>query len=168
MMQDLADARRRWYDRNEKAQDAGSSVVLPLDEEIQYIAERELATAVSQTRAQAGSIVVQDPNSGALLAVANWPPFNPNAVAESPPEARINRAIGALYEPGSTFKLVALAAALEEGIARPEEVIDCQMGAIYIAGHRIRDHKPFGLLSLTEVLRSEERRVGKEGRWRMS
>jgi len=151
-MQVLADARRRWFDRTEKAPDAGSSVVLTLDEEIQYIAERELATAVSQTRAQAGSIVVQDPNSGALLAVANWPPFNPNAVAESPAEARINRAIGALYEPGSTFKLVALAAALEEGIARPEEVIDCQMGAIYIAGHRIRDHKPFGLLSLTEVL----------------
>ena len=151
-MQVVADARRRWFDRTEKAPDAGSSVVLTLDEEIQYIAERELATAVSQTRAQAGSIVVQDPNSGALLAVANWPPFNPNAVAESPPEARINRAIGALYEPGSTFKLVALAAALEEGIARPEEVIDCQMGAIYIAGHRIRDHKPFGLLSLTEVL----------------
>ena len=151
-MQVVADARRHWFDRTEKAPDAGSSVVLTLDEEIQYIAERELATAVSQTRAQAGSIVVQDPNSGALLAVANWPPFNPNAVAESPAEARINRAIGALYEPGSTFKLVALAAALEEGIARPEEVIDCQMGAIYIAGHRIRDHKPFGLLSLTEVL----------------
>jgi len=151
-MQVVADARRHWFDRTEKAPDAGSSVVLTLDEEIQYIAERELATAVSQTRAQAGSIVVQDPNSGALLAVANWPPFNPNAVAESSPEARINRAIGALYEPGSTFKLVALAAALEEGIARPEEVIDCQMGAIYIAGHRIRDHKAFGLLSLTEVL----------------
>jgi len=151
-MQVVADARRHWFDRTEKAPDAGSSVVLTLDEEIQYIAERELATAVSQSHAQAGSIVVQDPNSGALLAVANWPPFNPNAVAESPAEARINRAIGALYEPGSTFKLVALAAALEEGIARPEEVIDCQMGAIYIAGHRIRDHKPFGLLSLTEVL----------------
>lgn len=148
----LADARRRWFDSTEKAADAGSSVVLTLDEEIQYIAERELAAAVSQTGAQAGSILVQDPNSGALLAVANWPPFNPNATADSPPESRINRAIGVLYEPGSTFKLVTLAAALEEGIARPEEVIDCQMGAIYIAGHRIRDHKAFGLLSLTEVL----------------
>src|SRR3989442_5099200 len=98
-MQVVADGRRRWFDRTEKAPDAGSSVVLTLDEEIQYVAERELATAVSQTRAQAGSIVVQDPNSGALLAVANWPPFNPNAVAESPAEAPLNPPIRSPYEP---------------------------------------------------------------------
>ncbi len=148
----LADARRRWYDRNEKAADAGAGVVLTLDEKIQYIAEKELAAAVHETRAAAGTILVQDPNSGALLAVANWPPFNPNAPAESPADARMDRAIGALFEPGSTFKIVTLGAALEEGITRPEEVIDCQMGAIYIAGHRIRDHKPFGLLSVAQVV----------------
>ncbi len=148
----LADARRRWYDRNEKAPDAGSSVVLTLDEKIQFIAEKELAAAIRETRAQSGTIVVQDPTSGELLAVANWPPFNPNAVANSTAEARIDRAIGALYEPGSIFKIITIAAALEEGITRPEEVIDCQMGAIYINGHRIRDHKPFGLLSVAQIL----------------
>jgi cell division protein FtsI (penicillin-binding protein 3) len=96
--------------------------------------------------------VVQDPDSGALLAVANWPRFNPNSPAESSPEARMDRAIGALYEPGSTFKIFTLAAALEEGLTRPDEVVDCQRGAIYLAGHRIRDHKPFGLLTVSEVV----------------
>ncbi|MBI1749179.1 MAG: PASTA domain-containing protein [Acidobacteria bacterium] len=148
----LADARRRWYDRSEQAADAGASVVLTLDEKIQYIAEKELAAAVEKTHAQAGSVVVQDPNTGELLAVANWPTFNPNLPGDFPAEAHMNRAIAATYEPGSTFKIVAVAAALEEGITRPDEVIDCQMGAIYIAGHRIRDHKPFGLLTVSQVI----------------
>jgi cell division protein FtsI (penicillin-binding protein 3) len=148
----LADARRRWYDRNEKAADAGSSVVLTLDEKIQYIVEKELAAAIHETRAMAGTILVEDPNTGEVLAMANWPTFNPNAAGDSPADARMNRAIGALYEPGSTFKIVTVAAALEEGITRPQEVVDCQMGAIYIANHRIRDHKPFGLLSVAQVL----------------
>lgn len=148
----LTDARRRWYDRDEAKADAGASAVLTLDENIQYIAEKELAAAVHETRAQAGTVIVQDPNSGELLAVANWPPFNPNAPGDSLAEARMDRAIGALYEPGSTFKIVILAAALEEGITRPDEVVDCEMGAIYINGHRIRDHKPFGLLSISQVV----------------
>jgi len=148
----LADARRRWYDRNEKAADAGSSVVLTLDEKIQYIVEKELAAAIHETRAMAGTILVEDPNTGEVLAMANWPTFNPNAAGDSPADARMNRAIGALYEPGSTFKIVTVAGALEEGITRPQEIVDCQMGAIYIANHRIRDHKPFGLLSVAQVL----------------
>jgi cell division protein FtsI (penicillin-binding protein 3) len=148
----LADARRRWYDRSETASDAGASVVLTIDEKLQYIAEKELERAIRETNAKAGSILIQDPNTGELLAVANWPKFNPNAPGQSPAEHRMNRAVVALYEPGSTFKIVTVAAAIEEGLTRPEEVIDCQMGAIYIAGHRIRDHKPFGLLNVTQVM----------------
>ena len=148
----LADARRRWYDSNEKAPDAGANVVLTLDERIQYIAEKELAAAIRETHAQAGTVLVEDPNSGELLAMANWPTFNPNAAGESSADARMNRAIGALYEPGSTFKIITVGGALEERITRPDEVIDCQMGAIYIANHRIRDHKPFGLLNVAQVL----------------
>ncbi len=148
----LADARRRWYDRSEQAADAGESVVLTLDEKIQYIAEKELAAAIAKTHAQAGTIVVQDPNTGELLAVANWPTFNPNQPGESAQEAHMNRAVAATYEPGSTFKIVTVAAALEEGITRPDEIVDCQMGAIYINGHRIRDHKPFGLLTVSQIL----------------
>ncbi len=148
----LADARRRWYERNEKAPETGASVVLTLDEKIQYIAEKELASAIALTHAESGTIVVQDPQSGELLAVANLPTFNPNAPGESLPDSRMNRAVAALYEPGSIFKIVTVAGALEEGLTKPSEVIDCQMGAISIAGHRIRDHKPFGLLSVAEIL----------------
>jgi cell division protein FtsI (penicillin-binding protein 3) len=148
----LADARQRWYERREQAADAGDSVVLTLDEKIQYIAEKELAAAVEKTHAQAGTIVVQDPNTGELLAVANWPTFNPNVPGEGAAESHMNRAIAATYEPGSTFKIVAVAGALEEGIARPDEIVDCQMGSITIAGHRIRDHKPFGLLTVSQIV----------------
>src|SRR5216684_1185713 len=65
---------------------------------------------------------------------------------------RLNRAVSALYEPGSTFKLITLAAAFDQDITRPSEVFDCENGAIYIAGHRIRDHKPFGLLNVADIL----------------
>jgi cell division protein FtsI (penicillin-binding protein 3) len=148
----LADARRRWYERRGNEAGTAASLVLTIDENIQYIAEKELAAAISKTQARAGTIVVQDPNTGELLAVANWPVFNPNSASGSPAEARMNRAVSALYEPGSTFKIVTVAAALEEGITRPEELIDCEMGAIYIGKHRIRDHKPFGVLSVSQVL----------------
>jgi cell division protein FtsI (penicillin-binding protein 3) len=148
----LADARRRWYGREGRGPDSGASVVLTLDEKIQYIVEKELEAAIQETGAQSGIIVVQDPNTGELLGVANWPRFNPNAPAENAAEARMNRAVSALYEPGSIFKIVTVAAALEEKLTRPQEVIDCQMGGIVIAGRRIRDHKPFGLLSVAQIV----------------
>ncbi len=148
----LADARHRWYDRDEQTAGAGASVVLTLDEKIQYIAEKELRSAVRQTRAKAGTIVVQDPHSGEILALANWPTFNPNAPGESRPQARLNRAVTTMHEPGSTFKIVTLAGAFEEKLTKPGEWIDCQDGAIYIAGHRIRDHKPFGVLNVSQVM----------------
>jgi cell division protein FtsI (penicillin-binding protein 3) len=104
------------------------------------------------THAMAGTVMVMNPNTGEILALANWPKFNPNAANESPAEARMNRAVSALYEPGSTFKLITLAAAFDQGITRPEEVFDCENGAVYVAGHRIRDHKPFGLLNVADIL----------------
>jgi cell division protein FtsI (penicillin-binding protein 3) len=148
----LADARSRWYDSSDKTPDAGSSVVLTIDENIQFIAERELAAAIAQTGSKAGTVIVQDPSNGDILAMANWPTFNPNAPADSKPESRMNRAVAALYEPGSVFKIVTLSAAIDQGLTTPDEVVDCQMGAIYIAGHRIRDHKPFGLLTVSKIL----------------
>lgn len=146
------DARHRWFSSRENGSDTSASVVLTLDEKIQYIADKELAAAIAQTHAIAGTIIVENPSNGELLAVANWPRFNPNAAKNTPAEHMMNRAVAALYEPGSTFKLVTLAAALEEGITNPSEVVDCQNGAIYVAGHRIRDHKPFGMLTIAEVL----------------
>ena len=148
----LADAHRRWYDSNDKAPDTGTSVVLTLDEKIQYIAEKELAQAIQETHAKSGTVIVENPNSGELLAVANWPTFNPNAAKDSPPDARVDRAASSLYEPGSVFKIVTLSAAIDQGITNPDDVVDCQNGAIYIAGHRIRDHKAYGLLTVSQIL----------------
>ena len=106
----------------------------------------------SRPRAKAGTVIVQDPSNGEILAMANWPTFNPNAPADSTAESRMNRAVAALYEPGSVFKIVTLSAAIDQGLTNPDEVVDCQMGAIYIAGHRIRDHEPFGLLTVSQIL----------------
>jgi cell division protein FtsI/penicillin-binding protein 2 len=148
----LTDAHRRWYDSTDKAPDTGTSVVLTLDEKIQYIAEKELEQAIQDTQAKSGTVIVENPNTGELLAVANWPTFNPNAAKDSNPESRMDRAASALYEPGSVFKIVTLSAAIDQGITNADELIDCQMGSIYIAGHRIRDHKAFGLLTVSQVL----------------
>jgi len=148
----LADAHRRWYDSSDKAPDTGTSVVLTLDEKIQYIAEKELGRAMQETHAKTGTVIVENPNSGELLAVANWPTFNPNAAKDSPPDARVDRATSSLYEPGSVFKIVTLSAAIDQGVTNPDEVVDCQNGAIYIAGHRIRDHKAYGLLTVSQIL----------------
>jgi len=97
-------------------------------------------------------VVVMNPNTGEILALANWPKFNPNATKEAPAESRMNRAVSALYEPGSTFKLITLAAAFDQNITRADEVFDCENGAVYVAGHRIRDHKPFGMLKVADIL----------------
>src|SRR5256886_2014903 len=148
----MADARQHWFDGGEARREPGANVVLTLDEKIQYIAERELTAAIAKTHAMAGTVMVMNPNSGEILGLANWPKFNPNSANEAPAESRMNRAVAALYEPGSTFKLITLAAAFDQGITRPGEVFDCENGAVYVAGHRIRDHKPFGMLTVADIL----------------
>ncbi len=148
----MADAHQRWFDGGEAQRDRGVNVVLTLDEKIQYIAERELAVAIEKTHAPAGTVIVQDPNSGAILALANWPKFNPNAATEVPTESRMNRAISAIYEPGSTFKLITLAAAFDQNLIRREEVFNCENGAVTVAGHLIHDHKKYGMLTVADIL----------------
>ncbi len=128
----------------------GASLQLTLDEGIQGLAEESLEKAIHETRARAGSIVVMDPQNGDVLALANWPTFDPNE-RPSGDEQR-NYAVSALYEPGSTFKLVTVAAALEEGLTSPDELIDCQNGTIYIGRRRIRDHKAYDILSVSDVV----------------
>jgi len=148
----MADARQRWFDGGEAQRDQGVNVILTIDEKIQYIAERELAAAIERTHAPAGTVIVQDPNSGAILALANWPKFNPNAAVDVPAEARMDRAVSAIYEPGSTFKLVTLAAAMDQNLIRSEDVFDCGNGAVVVAGHTIHDHKKYGMLTVSEIL----------------
>ena len=148
----MADARQRWFDGSEAQRERGANVTLTLDEKIQYIAQRELAAAIATTRAQAGSVVVMNPNNGEILALANWPDFNPNTATASAPETRLNRSVSVAYEPGSTFKLITLAAALDQNAIRPDDIFDCEHGSIYFNGRRIHDHKPFGVLDVGQIL----------------
>jgi cell division protein FtsI (penicillin-binding protein 3) len=148
----MADGRQRPFDGGVAQRESGADVVLTLDEKIQYIVERELSAAIAKTHAINGTVVVMNPNNGEILAMANWPKFNPNMAGGAPAEARINRAVASVYEPGSTFKLMTMAAAFDQGITRTNEVFDCENGSILVAGHRIRDHKPFGFLTVSEIL----------------
>jgi len=147
----MKDARQKSFDGAQAQQDRGASVVLTIDEEIQYIAETELQATIEKFHAPAGSVIVEDPNTGAILALANWPKYNPNA-PESDNESRMDRAISAIYEPGSTFKIVTLSAAFDQGLIRADEVFNCENGSIVVAGHRIHDHKPYGNLTVADIL----------------
>ncbi len=146
------DARKRWFGSVEKQPEPGQNVVLTIDEKIQYIAERELETAMGQTKAIAGTVVVANPRTGEILALANRPTFNPNLSKEITPGRLKNHAVSDVYEPGSTFKLVTIAGALEEKVTRPDELFDCQMGSIVFNGMRIHDSRPHGLLTVSDVL----------------
>jgi cell division protein FtsI (penicillin-binding protein 3) len=130
----------------------GQTVVLTLDHSIQYRAEQALLAAVTKSRAKSGTAIVLDPRSGEILALANAPTFDPNKPGEAKPEARANWALQNIYEPGSTFKIISFSAAIEKGLAKPDDRIDCQMGAITVAGRLVHDHHAFGSLTITEAL----------------
>ena len=146
------DARRQWFSDVEKLPEPGENLVLTIDKNIQYIAEKELDQAIHDTQAIAGTVIVENPHTGEILALANRPTFNPNLRKEITPAALTNRAVSYVYEPGSTFKLVTISAALEEQLTNPDEIFDCQMGSIVYNGMRIRDAKPHGLLPVWGVL----------------
>jgi len=165
------DATGKPYESYEIASKPGNSVELTIDQAIQYETEQALGEAVRNSHAKSGSVVVLDPRNGEILALANAPTFDPNQVAASSAAARSNWALQNIYEPGSTFKIVAFSAALEKKLARVDEKIDCQMGAITVAGRVVHDHKPFGVLTLPEALAKSSNvaaiklglRVGDEG-----
>jgi cell division protein FtsI (penicillin-binding protein 3) len=146
------DARKQWFSDVETQPDPGENLVLTIDKNIQYIAEKELEQAIHDTQAIAGTVIVENPHTGEILALANRPTFNPNQRKQITPAALTNRAVSYIYEPGSTFKLVTISAALEEKLTNPNEVFDCQMGSIVYNGMRIRDSKPHGLLPVWGVL----------------
>jgi cell division protein FtsI (penicillin-binding protein 3) len=146
------DARRQWFSDVEKQPEPGENLVLTIDKNIQYIAEKELEQAIHDTQAISGTVIVENPHTGEILALANRPTFNPNSRKQITPGALTNRAVSFVYEPGSTFKLVTISAALEEKVTNPDEVFDCQMGSIVYNGMRIRDSKPHGLLPVWGVL----------------
>ncbi len=148
----LADGLNHYYQRSERPPVPGANIELTIDQNIQYIAEKQLAMEIRKTHAVAGSVLVMNPSNGAILAMANWPTFNPNLPGDGTPAARQNRAISDVYEPGSTFKTVTISAAIDSGAVTSNEIFNCQMGHIVLAGHVIHDWHPFGLLTVGQVL----------------
>ncbi len=146
------DALGRPIFREEAGEAQGADLHLTIDEVIQYVTERELEVAVARSGALSGSAIVMDPLTGEILALANYPTFNPNAYAEFPAFARRNRAVADSYEPGSAFKVIVGAGALEEGLVRPEDRFNGEGGAIEVGGITIRDHERFGTITFSEVL----------------
>ncbi len=129
----------------------GKDIVLTIDAVIQYIVEKELERAVIEHRASWGTVIVMDPPTGEILALANWPPYDVNNFP-GPKEAWMNRAVQASYEPGSTFKIVTAAAARERNRVGFTEFFDCSAGSIRVGGTTITDHERVGVLSFSDVL----------------
>jgi cell division protein FtsI/penicillin-binding protein 2 len=130
-------------------------VELTIDQYVQYIADRELAAGIAKYNAKGGSVVVMDPNTGEILAESNFPTFNPNYAGLADPEDRRNRAIENVYEPGSTFKIVTVSAAIEEGVFQPGEIVDTNPGILKIPGRKpiteAKGHN-YGAMTFEDVL----------------
>ena len=143
----------RVLDREQKEPTPGAGLSLTVDEVIQYTVERALDDVMATTGAEGATVVVLRPQTGEILALGSRPTFDPNAYAETRESARRDRATTDYYEPGSTFKIVTAAAALDSGRVRPQEVIWCENGSITVAKHRFKeDRLPYGNLTFTEVL----------------
>jgi cell division protein FtsI (penicillin-binding protein 3) len=131
----------------------GADVYVTLDERLQHVAERELAAQVQQTRAKGGLVLMMQPSTGEILALASYPFFDPNAFNDPQQQAwKRNQAVTGPVEPGSTFKLIVTAASLEEGTVRLDEVFFCENGLMIQGSRRIRDHEPYGFLRFPEVI----------------
>ena len=132
----------------------GQGVKLTIDATLQYIAEKEIDAAWRRTRSKAALALAMDPRTGEILALAIRPTFNPNSFQSATDDERRNRAVTDPFEPGSTFKVILAAAALEEGVVRPTDRFYAENGAIKVANATIRDWKKFGWLTFTEVLQN--------------
>jgi len=131
----------------------GCEAVLTLDRNIQYLVEKELKKAVQAASAKGGMAIVMNPKTGEILAMAGQPSFDPNRFSAYPSHLLKNRNITDVFEPGSTFKVFLLAAALEEGVASPKDVFFCENGAYPIGGRVIHDTHKYGWLSLSEIIK---------------
>jgi len=152
----MRDARRRQIlvdGFNPKPGDEGQGIVLTIDHAIQYIADSAIAGAVANARARRGIAVVMDPRNGDILAIAESPGFNPNVYTEAPPENRHCWAFSTTFEPGSTFKIFVVAAALDSGAIRPDQRVYCEAGAYRLGKHTIHDVHAYGWLDVAGVIK---------------
>ena len=141
------------------APESGRDIDLTIDAVIQYIAQREIEKAVAENKAAWGAVIVSDPATGEILALANAPSYDPNLYGKADPAARMDWAYSRRIDPGSTFKIVTASAALENRKVATYETFDCRASAIDVAGGPIRDHKPFGILSFSGII-AESSNIG--------
>ncbi len=139
----------------------GLDVELTLDMMVQHVVEEELRRVVDEFSPQGAVIIVSEPGSGRILGLGNYPTFDLNQYSRSDIAHHRNRAITDVLEPGSTFKVVPVAAALNEGLTDPEQVFDCGVGQVEYRGRRLRlpaDHREFGELSVEDIVRVSSNR----------
>ena len=130
----------------------GYDLVLSIDEVIQHIVEKELDRTYKKSRAKAASVIVMDPRTGDILALANRPAFDLNNFVNAKPDSRRNRAVTDIFEPGSVFKIVTASAALETGVVDLEKTFFCEEGSYKVRSHTLHDHKPHGDLTFREII----------------
>jgi cell division protein FtsI (penicillin-binding protein 3) len=149
----LRDALRREYNVETLFEPKpGKDIDLTLDLQIQYFAQSALVKACSEHQAAWGSVIVGSPATGEILAMASFPDYDPNALSSASPEQMTDRAVRHMFDPGSTFKIVTAAAAIEHSRVDLADTFDCATGAISVAGGPIRDHKAFGRLAFSDVI----------------
>ena len=148
------DAKRHAFSSQQKPPTSGDSLELTIDQYLQYVAERELRAGVEAAGAEGGTAIIMDPRSGEILALANYPTFNPNAYRDAAAEHRRNRGVQDQYEPGSTFKMVTAGAALEEKVIAPDDLVNTSPGVIRFPGRVIdeADGHNYGVISFADVI----------------
>ena len=146
------DARRHVLASSERDPEPGANMVLTLDANIQFMAEQALDHAMERVKPLNGTVVVQDPHTGQILALAIRPTFDPNDIKHTSLELLRNHAVSDVYEPGSTFKLVTYSAALDQHVTTPDQKIDCEGGRIVVAGRTVHDDHYNGVLTVAQAL----------------
>lgn len=131
----------------------GGDVYLTLDQNLQYFVESALDAAMASNGAKGAWVIVQRVRTGEILAMASRPDYDLNSYNKVTADTRLNRAIGYVFEPGSVFKIIVYAAALNEGLLRPDEIIDCENGYWTYGGKGLRDFHPYGRLTATDALK---------------
>ncbi|MFH1414779.1 MAG: penicillin-binding protein 2 [Elusimicrobiota bacterium] len=138
--------------RDDSSEDSVSKIYLTIDANLQYIAERELMSGFKKYKPKWGLAIIQNPSNGHILAMAQYPSFDNNSLVVSDVEALKNMSVSNIFEPGSTFKIVTAAAAIEEKLIKTDEIIDCENGEYEVGGFPIRDFKPYEKLTFENCM----------------
>lgn len=133
-------------------EDSGRELVLTLDQQIQFLADAALRKGVANSQAKAGFVIVEDPRTGEILAMAGQPTYNPNAFWNATPDQWRNRPVTDVFEPGSTMKPFLISAALEGKFVTPKDIFFCENGKFDVADETIHDSKAHGWLSVAQIL----------------